>query len=120
VCQRSVRWGPWLYIVTYHGGLHLFEEEMLFNIDEDPHQIHNLIHARPDAAGECARRLAQWHQRMMPYNEDGVDPLQVVLNEGGPFHSKGFVTEYAKRLEATGRGEGAAAVRRRYPADKNS
>jgi arylsulfatase A-like enzyme len=42
VCQRSVRWGPWLYMRTYHDGFHLFPEEMLFNVATDPHQQRDL------------------------------------------------------------------------------
>ena len=32
VCQRSVRWGDWLYMRTYHDGYHLFPQEMLFDV----------------------------------------------------------------------------------------
>ncbi|MDF2653386.1 MAG: sulfatase, partial [Paenibacillus sp.] len=42
VCQRSVRFGDYLYIRTYHDGYHLFDKEMLFNLKEDPHEQHNL------------------------------------------------------------------------------
>lgn len=35
VCQRAVRFGPWLYIRTYHDGFHLFPRDQLFNMDDD-------------------------------------------------------------------------------------
>lgn len=42
VCQRAVRFGDWLWIRTYHDGYHLFPEQMLFNLREDPHEQTNL------------------------------------------------------------------------------
>ena len=45
VCQRSVRFGPWIYIRTYHDGHHLFPKEMLFNLDDDPHEQNDLAAA---------------------------------------------------------------------------
>ncbi|MBT3274108.1 MAG: sulfatase, partial [Spirochaetales bacterium] len=43
VAQRSVRFGPWLYMRTYHDGFHPhYEREMLFNIDEDCHETRNM------------------------------------------------------------------------------
>lgn len=120
VCQRSVRWKNWLYMVTYHGGLHLFDEEMLFDITADPHETKNLMDDHPEVAGECARILQRWHAEMMAGNEDGVDPLQTVIKEGGPFHSKGQVERYVRRLRETGRGAGAEEVLKRYPVEKNS
>jgi len=38
VCQRSVLRWPWLYTRTYHDGFHLFPDEMLLNLEIDPHE----------------------------------------------------------------------------------
>ncbi len=54
-CQRSVRWGKWLLIRTYHTGLKDFPEYMLFDIEADPHETMNLAASRSDVLG---RRLA--------------------------------------------------------------
>jgi hypothetical protein len=43
------------------------------------------------------------------------DPMRIVLAEGGPFHAKGFLKDYVKRLEATERGAAVAELRRRHP-----
>ena len=44
-----------------------------------------------------------------------VDPLVTVLREGGPFHAKeGNLAAYCRRLEETGRADGAAALRKKY------
>ena len=89
VCQRSVRMGDWLYMRTYHGGLHLFADEMLFNLKDDPHEKYDVIEDHPEIAGMCARILLHWHEEMMEGVADGVDPMETVLREGGPLHSRG-------------------------------
>jgi choline-sulfatase len=44
-----------------------------------------------------------------------VDPLWTVMREGGPYHTRGRLPGYLVHLEATGRADGAAALRREYP-----
>jgi hypothetical protein len=119
VCQRSVRMGDWLYMRTYHGGLHLFGDEMLFNLRDDPHEKYDVIEDHPEIAGMCARILLDWHAEMMAGVADGIDPMETVLREGGPLHSRGYVLRYAERLRETGRAEGAEEMLRRYPPEKN-
>lgn len=128
VCQRSVRWDNWLYMRTYHDGFHLFPQEMLYNLAEDPHEQNDVATSRPDVLREGAWRLARWHdaqmQRMAVQSNDVVDPLWTVIREGGPFHARTShpgqpgsiegIARYIERLDATGRSDGAAALRRRY------
>ena len=45
----------------------------------------------------------------------GIDPLDVVLTEGGPWHVRGRLLEYAERLRATGRGQWADVLLARHP-----
>jgi hypothetical protein len=40
----------------------------------------------------------------MPTAANGRDPLLHVLEEGGPFHTRGQLEKYALRLRATDRG----------------
>lgn len=116
VCQRSVRFGPWLYIRTYHCGGHLFPKEMLFNIDADPHEQHDLAAENRAVCDEALRHLSDWHDEMMATMDYDNDPLWTVIREDGPMHAKpDALAAYAKRLEQTGRSEGAAELRRRYP-----
>ncbi len=117
VCQRSVRMGDWLYIRTYHDGYQLFPEEMLFNLADDPHEEHDLAAERPDVVARAAGALAKWHDEMMASMPDGAaeDPLQTVLREGGPYHARGHLRDYCKRLEATGRGHAVEELKRRHP-----
>jgi choline-sulfatase len=123
VCQRSVRWDRWIYIRTYHDGFHCFPNEMVFDLIDDPFEQNDLSTSRRDLCLEGASRLQQWHdqqmQKMARTSSDVVDPLWTVIQEGGPMHAKHTGTDsplpgYLKRLEATGRSDGAAYLRNRY------
>lgn len=128
VCQRSVRFDKWLYVRTYHCGFHLFPDEMLFDIEADPHELHDLAPKHRDICLQGAWRLSNWHAAQMQkvsaecFTSGGipVDPMQTVLAEGGPYHAltdpeRTLLPEYLKRLEATERSEIAAALRAKYP-----
>ncbi len=115
VCQRSVRFGPWLYTRTYHCGGHLFPKEMLFNIEEDPHQQHDLAAGSRAVCDEGLRHLTDWHDAMMGGMDHDNDPMRTVLLEGGPFHARGHLAAYAERLQKTGRGWAVEELKRRYP-----
>jgi len=117
VCQRSVRLGPWLYMRTYHDGFRLFPDEMLFDLERDPHEQHDLAAQNRTALLEASHRLSQWHGRMMHTMPHDVDPLWTVIREGGPFHANGQLREYCKRLEQTGRGGAVAELKRRHPGE---
>lgn len=117
VCQRSVRFGDYLYIRTYHDGFHLFPSEMLFDVVRDPHEEHNLAEERRELCDRGLRLLTEWHDGMMARSGSDVDPLWTVIREGGPFHARGRLAEFAKRLEATGRGAAVAELRRRHPGE---
>ncbi|MFW6153937.1 MAG: sulfatase [Planctomycetota bacterium] len=117
VCQRGVRTGPWMYIRTWHDGFHLFPREMLFNIEADPHEQHDLTDERPDIVHQCAYLLSEWHDAMMATQLDAytVDPMQTVLAEGGPFHARGHLSRYCEYLEQTGRAWAIEELRKRHP-----
>ncbi|MEC0242859.1 sulfatase [Paenibacillus dokdonensis] len=115
VCQRSVRFGDWLYIRTYHDGFHLFDKEMLFNLTEDVYEQNNLAKERRDLCKEAVYLLNEWHDDMMQTMNHDVDPLWTVMKEGGPYHAKGHLPMYVERLKQTGRGEAAAELMRRHP-----
>lgn len=119
VCQRSVRFGKYLYIRTYHDGYHLFPKEMLFDLEEDYFEQQDLAPTRPDLCGIACRYLTDWLQDMMMTSRYEVDPMWTVIREGGPFHAKGNLPMYCRRLEATGRAEGAAQLRKKHPREFN-
>ena len=114
VCQRSARFGDWLYIRTYHDGFHLFDDEMLFNIKDDPHEQHDLKAQHPELCAQGAKIILDWHDEQM-LKSGQIDPMLTVLKEGGPFHaSDDLLGPYLKRLEETGRKEGAEKLRARH------
>lgn len=126
VCQRSVRFENWLYIRTYHDGFHLFPRDMLFDLSTDPHEQRNRADDYPEVLREATWRLLQWHDAQMfkvaRYVGDVTDPMWTVIAEGGPLHARAAsspnqpdsLQPYLERLEATGRADGAAALREKY------
>lgn len=127
VCQRSVRFGPWLYVRTYHDGFHLFPEHQLFNLEDDFYEQHDLAADRPDVLREAVWRLMAWHdaqlRKLAENGDEAKDPMWSVIAEGGPFHAHlgtragrtNFMT-YLDRLTTSGRADGAAALRQKYAA----
>jgi choline-sulfatase len=111
-CQRAVRWGPWLYLRTYHPGLKDLPPEALFEVARDPHQQHDRAAERPDLVREGRERLAAWTAAMLERNPDGEDPMETVLAEGGPSLARGHERWYEERLRATGRADVVERMRR--------
>lgn len=115
VCQRSARFGHWLYMRTVHDGFHLFPREMLFDLEHDPYEQTDVASRRSDICAQGARILLDWQQDAMLRSESAVDPMWTVVREGGPFHApQSILDTYLQRLEDTGRGEGARALRQKY------
>ena len=117
VCQRSVRFGPWLYLRTYHDGYHLFPQEMLFNLLADPQEARDIATEQRSVCHEAAHLLLEWHDAMMGSMPYEVDPLWTVMKEGGPHHAKGKLSEYCAYLERTERGEAAEQLKKRHPGE---
>lgn len=106
-CQRSARFGPWLVVRTYHTGMKDFPPVMVFNLEEDPHELNDLAEERPEVAEHGLAVIERWHADMMAHSPARVDPLQIVLREGGPYHARDRVEEYCRHLRETGRAEHA-------------
>lgn len=114
VCQRSARFDDWLYIRTYHDGFHLFDQEMLFQIKDDPYEQHDVKEQYPEICARGAKIILDWHDKAMAESLYLVDPLWTVMKENGPFHTWGQLESYIERLEKTGREDGAAKLREKY------
>jgi choline-sulfatase len=113
-CQRSVRWGRWLLIRTYHTGMKEFPEYMLFDLEADPHETTNLAGRQPDVLGLGLRLLDQWVASQMGRALRG-DPFWGVIEEGGPLHANVYSRDwqiYLNRLRETGRGHHAERLER--------
>ena len=114
VCQRSVRFDDYVYIRTVHGGYHLFPDEMLFNIKEDPHEQHDLAKERPDLCAKGAKMILDWNDQMMKTSNYDVDPMWTVMREGGPEHCRGQLKSYMERLKGTPREYGIELLKEKY------
>ena len=117
VCQRSVRFGDWLYMRTWHDGFHLFADEMLFDLASDPGEQKDVAPLRPRELGQARRLLADWTRAMMKTQPGVRDPLKVVLAEGGPFHAKGALKRYCARLKKTGRAWAVPLLKKKHPGE---
>ena len=118
-CQRGVRWGDHLYLRTFHNGYHPhWNDEMLFDIAADPHEVDDLAPSEPAMVARAAGMLEEWtHAQLEIALGDLGDPMQIVLDEGGPFHVRGHLPAYLERLRETGRAEWAATLADRFPHD---
>ena len=113
-CQRAVRFENWLIIRTYHDGLKDLPPIMLFDVERDPHETQNLANERPEVVEKGLSLLERWHSEMMATSLSPVDPMQVVLREGGPFHTRAMLERYCEHLRRTGRGHHAETLMRRH------
>jgi arylsulfatase A-like enzyme len=114
-CQRGVRFGDWLYLNTRHDAFHLWEDEMLFNIKADPHQQVNLVGNHASELGQGRDLLASWRGDQLAEAARGRDPHDNVMAEGGPYHVRGKLKDYLKRLRETDRGALADSLAEKYP-----
>ncbi len=100
-CQRAVMSrANQLLIRTDHDGFHLFPRLMLYDLNADPHEQHNLVGAQPDLAQGLEQMLDRWRDATLAGQPD---PLQQAIEDGGPFYTWGQLPAYLDRLRATGR-----------------
>jgi choline-sulfatase len=104
-CQRGVRFGRHLYLKTTHDGFHAdWPDEMLFDVVSDPHEQADLAPSEGTILGQGREILTEWTGVQLDRALDPKrDPLEIVVDEGGPFHVRGRLPEYIRRLEDTGR-----------------
>ncbi len=106
-CQRMVRWDNWSLIRTYDTGLKQFPAVMLFDVEADPHLLHDLAKEKPEVRNQGLALLEHWHSEMMQTSDSNIDPMWNVIREGGPYHTRDAVPAYSKILRETGRGHHA-------------
>jgi arylsulfatase A-like enzyme len=114
-CQRGVRFDDYLCIRTYHDGYKQLDPLMLFNLAKDPHQQQDLATTQPSLVDRALALLSDWHHEMMVTSQHNADPMMTVLQEGGPFHTRGKLSSYVARLRSTGRDQHAQALISRHP-----
>ncbi|KKK41994.1 MAG: Choline-sulfatase [Candidatus Lokiarchaeum sp. GC14_75] len=102
-CQRAVRFNNWTLINTYHTGLKDFPKTMLFDYENDYHMLKNIADERPKIVEKGVELLETWQKNMMQDNSSNIDPMETVLKEGGPFHTRGTLKYYLNQLKKSGR-----------------
>lgn len=113
-CQRSVRFEDYICIRSYHDGYHCFPDVMLYHLESDPHEQHDLAPTHGSIVDHATRLLADWNDSAMRTATHAQDPLWTVLAEGGPLHTRVDLSEFLKRLRDTGRTECAAQIEARH------
>jgi choline-sulfatase len=113
--QRAARFGDYIAIRTYHDGYHGFPDLMLFDLKRDPHETYDLAQEQPELASSAMAKLEKWYADAMRHSTHAVDPLWTVLREGGPWHVRGELKEYLKRLRNTGRAGWAKRLTAAHP-----
>jgi len=115
VCQRSARFGDWIYIRTIRDGWQEFEDEMLFNLKNDPHEQFNIAAKHPEICAQGAKIILDWQDAMMKTSTSDRDPMWTVYSEGGPHHAPvKHAPAYIQRLETSGRDHAAKRLREKY------
>ncbi|MFL2536531.1 MAG: hypothetical protein ACJ0RQ_10005 [Candidatus Azotimanducaceae bacterium] len=97
-CQRGVRFDDYLYLNTRHDAFHLWDDELLFNVQSDPYQQNNLAPTSLAVLAEGRDLLDRWLGDMMVDAARGRDPHDNVMREGGPYHVRGKLESYLRRL----------------------
>jgi choline-sulfatase len=118
-CQRSIRFrhdgSEYLCIRTYHDGLHGLPEVMLFDVQQDPYEQTDLAGERPAVVTVALRLLEQWRTSALAGAPHSVDPMQTVLDEGGPPHTRSWWPAYYQRLLETDRAAWAEELLAKHP-----
>ena len=106
-CMRGVRWDDNVLLRTYHTGLKRLPARMLFNVAADPHETNNLADSQPALADHGQALLESWTAQMLAKSPSCVDPMWTAISEGGPWHTRGKLEFYCKRLRESGRAQHA-------------
>jgi arylsulfatase A-like enzyme len=114
-CQRGVRFGDHLYLRTWHDGYHgHWNDEMLFDVNQDPHETTDLWREDDAVSKAAATLLTEWTCEQLGHT-DGEDPMNAVRREGGPFHVRQHLGPYLERLRTTGRQHWGEVLASRHP-----
>jgi choline-sulfatase len=116
-CMRGVRFDNYHFLRIYHDGYHGLPDVMLWDLQNDPHELRDLAPQRPDLVQKGSALLEQWHAAMMRTATHATDPMWTVLREGGAFHTRSQLPKYLQRLRATGRAAWADRLAKQHPTE---
>ncbi len=114
--QRAVRFDHqqerWLFLRSWYDGMAGLPDRMLFNLSQDPQELHDLASSRIDVLSSAEAMLDQWTACMTDQGSRS-DPLDTVLAEIATFGRR-HVEYYAQHLRRTGRGNWADELLARH------
>jgi len=113
-CQRSVIFDQYILINTYMDGLKNLPSLMLFNLKEDPHETNNLVEQKPEIVEKGLALLDKWYKEMMLTSDYKEDPMMKVIEEGGPFHTRGNLEHEIENYKKIGREDLAKLIEEKY------
>ena len=114
--QRSIRFDRWLLIETYDDGCkEILTPIMLFDIENDPHELVNLADTYPEVVDRGESLLHQWLKENMAKSLSDEDPLISVLHNSGPYHIPVYqLMDYADTVRSIWGEEKAEEILRRH------
>ena len=74
--------------IPVHDRYHLFPDDMLFNVAQDPHEQVNLADEQPEKVWEGMYLLNRWHETILKTIDTDRDPLWTVMQKNGLFHAR--------------------------------
>jgi arylsulfatase A-like enzyme len=117
VHHGAVRTPDQLFIRTYHPGLYPFDDLMLFDLRQDPHQTTNLAGERAELVAPLDHLLNEWLQAQLGHHGAMPDPMAQVIRTG-PWKYVALDT-WINRLRQKGCEEAAETIIRRLALDNN-
>ena len=98
-----MRWDDYILIQTLHDGYHLYDDIMLFDLSNDPHELRNLAGDYPSLVSIGESKLGRWYEAMM-VDAQGVEiHCSTSLKRAVHIMCAGRLDDYLVRLRETGR-----------------
>jgi choline-sulfatase len=117
-CQRGVRVGDDMYLRTWHDGYHgHWGDEMLFDLAADRHEQNDLAPSEQPRVEAARGLLDTWTGEQLERSYSPVDPMDIVRQEGGPYHTRRHLPDYLTRLRDTGRAQWAEVLVERHASE---
>ena len=113
-CQRAVIFGDHILIRTYMDGLKDLPEIMLYDRVQDPHELVDIAAMKPDKVNEGLALLERWITEQLMSSDTKEDPMMKIIEEGGPFHTRGKLPDYAEYFKRIGRPEISELMLKKY------
>lgn len=120
VLQRSVLMENKIYIKTYNDGYHTyFEQDMLFDLVNDPYEQNNIAQEHPEFVNKCKSILFDWVDEQMKrlQHSHTEDPLWHIYHNGGPHHAHLSAKTFINHLINAGEIDKANIIRTLYDSE---